>query len=166
MPSRVAVRVVSVEAPVTGDPIRAATTLVPVVVADDPVLHSTRIRAGADVVEVSDRLGLTRLYCCARHHSSRCFAATCGNFRGMRLAGAFFANHAEVVDDMLNVEGGVWATHDRRTALDSLPVQLRRAARHPTPRRRHPLRPASMRQAPPGSAGRRPGRRTSSFPAR
>ena len=28
----------------------------------------------------------------------------------MRLAGAFFANHAEVVDDMLNVEGGVWAT--------------------------------------------------------
>jgi hypothetical protein len=31
-------------------------------------------------------------------------------FRGMRVAGAFFANRAEVVDDMLNVEGGVWAT--------------------------------------------------------
>jgi hypothetical protein len=28
----------------------------------------------------------------------------------MRLAGAFFANRAEVVDDMLNVEGGFWAT--------------------------------------------------------
>jgi hypothetical protein len=28
----------------------------------------------------------------------------------MRVAGAFFANRAEVVDDMLNVEGGVWAT--------------------------------------------------------
>lgn len=27
-----------------------------------------------------------------------------------RLAGAFFANRAEVVDDMLNVEGGVWAS--------------------------------------------------------
>jgi hypothetical protein len=27
----------------------------------------------------------------------------------MRLAGAFFANEAEVVDDMLNVEGGFWA---------------------------------------------------------
>ena len=38
------------------------------------------------------------------------FAATCGNFRGMRLAGAFFANTAEVVDDMLNVEGGFWAS--------------------------------------------------------
>ena len=38
------------------------------------------------------------------------FAATCGNFRGMRLAGAFFANKAEVVDDMLNVEGGFWAS--------------------------------------------------------
>jgi hypothetical protein len=38
------------------------------------------------------------------------FAATCGNFRDMRLAGAFFANKAEVVDDMLNVEGGFWAS--------------------------------------------------------
>ena len=28
----------------------------------------------------------------------------------MRLAGAFFANRADVVDDMLNVEGGFWAT--------------------------------------------------------
>ena len=28
----------------------------------------------------------------------------------MRLAGAFFANHAEVVDEMLNVEGGFWAS--------------------------------------------------------
>ena len=28
----------------------------------------------------------------------------------MRLAGAFFANKAEVVDDMLNVEGGFWAS--------------------------------------------------------
>ncbi|MDT5059053.1 MAG: rRNA (guanosine2251-2-O)-methyltransferase [Mycobacterium sp.] len=28
----------------------------------------------------------------------------------MRLAGAFFANRAAVVDDMLNVEGGFWAT--------------------------------------------------------
>jgi hypothetical protein len=28
----------------------------------------------------------------------------------MRLAGAFFANRAEVVDDMLNVEGGFWAS--------------------------------------------------------
>jgi hypothetical protein len=28
----------------------------------------------------------------------------------MRLAGAFFANNADVVDDMLNVEGGVWAS--------------------------------------------------------
>jgi hypothetical protein len=28
----------------------------------------------------------------------------------MRLAGAFFANHVEIVDDMLNVEGGVWAS--------------------------------------------------------
>ena len=28
----------------------------------------------------------------------------------MRPAGAFFANRAEVVDDMLNVEGGCWAT--------------------------------------------------------
>jgi hypothetical protein len=37
-------------------------------------------------------------------------AATYGNFRGMRLAGAFFANKAEVVDDMLNVEGGFWAS--------------------------------------------------------
>ena len=36
--------------------------------------------------------------------------ATCGTFRDMRLAGAFFANHAEVVDDMLNVEGGFWAS--------------------------------------------------------
>ena len=27
-----------------------------------------------------------------------------------RLAGAFFANRVEVVDDMLNVEGGVWAS--------------------------------------------------------
>ncbi len=26
----------------------------------------------------------------------------------MRLTAAFFANHAEVVDDMLNVEGGFW----------------------------------------------------------
>ena len=32
--------------------------------------------------------------------------STCGSFRGMRLAGAFFANRADVVDDMLNVEGG------------------------------------------------------------
>jgi hypothetical protein len=38
------------------------------------------------------------------------FAATCGSFRDMRLAGAFFANKAEVVDDMLNVEGGFWAS--------------------------------------------------------
>ena len=38
------------------------------------------------------------------------FAATCGNFRGMRLAGAFFANKADVVDDMLNVEGGFWSS--------------------------------------------------------
>jgi hypothetical protein len=38
------------------------------------------------------------------------FAACCGNFRDMRLAGAFFANKAEVVDDMLNVEGGIWAS--------------------------------------------------------
>ena len=37
-------------------------------------------------------------------------AARGGNFRGMRLAGAFFANTAEVVDDMLNVEGGFWAS--------------------------------------------------------
>jgi hypothetical protein len=37
-------------------------------------------------------------------------AATCGNFRDMRLAGAFFANTAEVVHDMLNVEGGFWAS--------------------------------------------------------
>jgi hypothetical protein len=37
------------------------------------------------------------------------FAANCGNFRDMRLAGAFFANRAEVVNDMLNVEGGFWA---------------------------------------------------------
>ena len=36
--------------------------------------------------------------------------STCGSFRGMRLAGAFFANRADVVDDMLNVEGGFWAT--------------------------------------------------------
>ena len=28
----------------------------------------------------------------------------------MRLSGAFFANRVEVVDDMLNVEGGVWAS--------------------------------------------------------
>jgi hypothetical protein len=28
----------------------------------------------------------------------------------MRLAGAFFANRADVVDDMLNVEGGFWTT--------------------------------------------------------
>ena len=28
----------------------------------------------------------------------------------MRLAGAFFANRAEVVNDMLNVEGGFWAS--------------------------------------------------------
>jgi hypothetical protein len=28
----------------------------------------------------------------------------------MRLAGAFFANTADVVDDMLNVEGGFWAS--------------------------------------------------------
>jgi hypothetical protein len=28
----------------------------------------------------------------------------------MRLAGAFFANSADVVDDMLNVEGGFWAS--------------------------------------------------------
>lgn len=28
----------------------------------------------------------------------------------MQLAGAFFANRAEVVDDMLNVEGGFWAS--------------------------------------------------------
>jgi hypothetical protein len=28
----------------------------------------------------------------------------------MRLAGAFFANRADVVADMLNVEGGFWAT--------------------------------------------------------
>jgi hypothetical protein len=38
------------------------------------------------------------------------FAATCGNFRDMRLAGAFFANRADVVDDMLNLEGGFWAS--------------------------------------------------------
>jgi len=31
-------------------------------------------------------------------------------FRGVRLAGAFFANKADVVDDMLNVEGGLWST--------------------------------------------------------
>jgi len=37
-------------------------------------------------------------------------AAGWGNFGDMRLAGAFFADHAEVVDDMLNVEGGVWAS--------------------------------------------------------
>jgi hypothetical protein len=37
-------------------------------------------------------------------------ATACGNFRDMRLAGAFFANHAEVVNDMLNVEGGFWAS--------------------------------------------------------
>jgi hypothetical protein len=37
-------------------------------------------------------------------------ASACGNFRDMRLAGAFFANHAEVVNDMLNVEGGFWAS--------------------------------------------------------
>ena len=28
----------------------------------------------------------------------------------MRLTGAFFANHAEVVDDMLNVTGGCWTS--------------------------------------------------------
>ncbi|GAC1649275.1 MAG: hypothetical protein NVS4B6_24350 [Mycobacterium sp.] len=28
----------------------------------------------------------------------------------MRLAGAFFANRAQVVNDMLNVEGGFWST--------------------------------------------------------
>jgi hypothetical protein len=28
----------------------------------------------------------------------------------MRLTGAFFANKAEVVDDMLNVEGGFWTS--------------------------------------------------------
>ena len=28
----------------------------------------------------------------------------------MRLTAAFFANHAEVVNDMLNVEGGFWKT--------------------------------------------------------
>jgi hypothetical protein len=38
------------------------------------------------------------------------FPGPCGNFPGMRLAGAFFANTAEVVDDMLNVEGGFWAS--------------------------------------------------------
>jgi hypothetical protein len=38
------------------------------------------------------------------------FAAVCGNFRDMRLAGAFFANTAEVVNDMLNVDGGFWAS--------------------------------------------------------
>jgi hypothetical protein len=38
------------------------------------------------------------------------FAATCGSFRDTRLAGAFFANRADVVDDMLNVEGGFGAT--------------------------------------------------------
>jgi len=43
-------------------------------------------------------------------HYSSMLAGTCGNFRGMRLAGAFFANKADVVDDMLNVEGGFWAT--------------------------------------------------------
>src|SRR5258708_2814850 len=37
-------------------------------------------------------------------------AVTCGSFRDMRLAGAVFANRADVVDDMLNVEGGFWAT--------------------------------------------------------
>src|SRR4029079_16007436 len=96
-------------APVTGDPMCGHHSR-SVASAEVPGLHSTGFAPGADVVEVSDRLGLTRLYCCARHHSSRCFAPTCGNFRGMRLAGAFFANHAEVVADMLNVEGGVWAT--------------------------------------------------------
>src|SRR6185312_3135983 len=109
MPSRVAIRWYPSKLPLPAVQYVRPPALVPVPVAEDPV-QSTRIRAGADVVEVSDRRGLTRLYCCARHHSSRCFAPTCGNFRGMRLAGAFFANHAEVVDDMLNVEGGVWAT--------------------------------------------------------
>jgi hypothetical protein len=28
----------------------------------------------------------------------------------MRLTNAFFANHAEVVDDMLNVTGGCWTS--------------------------------------------------------
>jgi hypothetical protein len=28
----------------------------------------------------------------------------------MRLTGAFFANRAEIVDEMLNVEGGFWAS--------------------------------------------------------
>jgi hypothetical protein len=37
-------------------------------------------------------------------------AASCGNFRDMRLAGALFANKADVVDDMLNVEGGFWSS--------------------------------------------------------
>jgi len=51
------------------------------------------------------------------------FAASCGSFRGMRLAGAFFANHAEVVDDMLNVEGGFWAS---TTAPREIPVRCHR----------------------------------------
>jgi hypothetical protein len=38
------------------------------------------------------------------------FAASCGSFRDMRLAGAFFANRAEVVNEMLNVEGGFWTS--------------------------------------------------------
>jgi hypothetical protein len=33
-----------------------------------------------------------------------------GYGRGMRLTGAFFANHAEVVDEMLNVTGGCWSS--------------------------------------------------------
>ena len=67
-------------------------------------------------------IGRNSPYCCAHHipigvtstktsdQVASMFAASCGSFRDMRLAGAFFANRAEIVDDMLNVEGGFWAS--------------------------------------------------------
>ena len=41
---------------------------------------------------------------------NRCRRGRCDSFPGMRLTNAFFANHAEVVDDMLNVTGGCWTS--------------------------------------------------------
>lgn len=44
------------------------------------------------------------------HLLPRCLLRVAVTSVGMRLAGAFFANRAEVVNDMLNVEGGFWSS--------------------------------------------------------
>lgn len=47
---------------------------------------------------------------CMLMHSGLPVPFSTARFRFMRLTGAFFANRAEVVDEMLNVEGGFWAS--------------------------------------------------------